>query len=218
MSKPSTVFVIDDDQEMRNSLVWLLETVGMPVSAFESPGQFRLSNRLDEAGCLVLDIRMPGQSGLEFYEQLIREGHRKPVIFITGHADVPTAVQAMKTGAIEFLEKPFDRRILLERIFAALEVDRRWREKKAEQEEMDRLIAQLTPREKETLDLIVAGEPNKVMASKLDVTERAVEMRRASIMKKLHVQSLAELLDRVITHRVLAELRQASTHRAFLAD
>ena len=218
MSNPGTVFVIDDDQEMRNSLVWLLETVGMPVSAFDSPGQFRVSNRIDEPGCLVLDIRMPGISGLEFYEQLLREGFYKPVIFITGHADVPTAVQAMKTGAIEFLEKPFDRRVLLERIFKALEMDRRWREKKAEQEAMDQLIGQLTPREKETLELLIAGEPNKVMANKLDITERAVEMRRASIMKKLHVQSLAELLDRVITHRVLAELRQASAHRAFLAD
>ena len=218
MSNPGTVFVIDGDQEMRSSLVWLLETVGMPVAVFDSPGQFRVSNRIDEAGCLVLDIRMPDVSGLEFYEQLLQEGFYKPVIFITGHADVPTAVRAMKAGAIEFLEKPFDRRVLLEGIFKALDLDRRWREKKAEQEAVDQLIGQLTPREKETLELLIAGEPNKVMANKLDITERAVEMRRASIMKKLQVQSLAELLDRVITHRVLAELRQASTHRAFLAD
>jgi FixJ family two-component response regulator len=213
-----TVFVIDDDREMRESLSWLLETVGLPSCAFESPAAFRQSGHLGDAGCLVLDVRMPGQSGLEFYEELLREGHRLPVIFITAHADVPTAVQAMKTGAIEFLEKPFDRRTLLERIFKALELDREWRERQAEQQEMDRLIARLSSRERETLEFIVAGDSNKVMANRLEITERAVEMRRASIMKKLGAQSLAELLDRVITHRVLAELRVASSHRAFLAD
>ena len=213
-----TVFVIDDDKEMRDSMVWLLDTVGLPVSAYGSPAEFRMSGRLGEAGCLVLDVRMPGQSGLEFYEELLREGHRIPVIFITAHADVPTAVQAMKTGAIEFLEKPFDRRTLLERIFKALELDKAWRERLAEQDEMDKLIAQLSPRERDTLELIIAGESNKVMAKKLDITERAVEMRRANIMKKLGVGSLAEMLDRVITHRVLAELRVAASHRPFLAD
>ena len=213
-----TVFVIDDDQDMRDSLVWLLEAVGVPVRAYASPAEFRDGGVIGFPGCLILDVRMPTQSGLDFYEELIREGHRKPVIFITAHADVPTAVRAMKTGAIEFLEKPFDRQVILERIFGALSLDRQWREKQAEQDHMERLIGQLSAREKGTLDLIIAGESNKAMAVKLDITERAVEMRRASIMRKLNVQSLAELLDRVITHRVLAELRMAATHRQFLSD
>lgn len=212
------VFVIDDDVEMCRSMVWLLETVGLTVQAFQSGEEFLDANLFDRPGCLVLDVKMPGQSGLELYEQLLRDGHRWPVIFMTAHADVPTAVQAMKTGAVEFLEKPFDRKSLLELLFKALELDRHWRQKSTRQEEIERRIASLSPREKETLDMLITGDANKVMAARLGITERAVEMRRASIMKKLNVTSLAELLEQVITHRVLAEVRQAAAQRPFLNE
>jgi FixJ family two-component response regulator len=164
-------------------------------------------------GCLVLDIRMPRQSGIELYEQLLREGKRLPVIFITAHADVSTAVAAMKTGAIEFLEKPFDRQLLLDRVQKALQLDAQWRSQDAEFAELAERVARLSERERETLAMIQAGESNKMMAAKLFITERAVEMRRAAIMRKLQVGTVAELLDLTISHRILAELRQAADDR-----
>jgi FixJ family two-component response regulator len=153
---------------------------------------------------------MPRQTGLELYEQMLREGNRLPVIFITAHADVPTAVAAMKTGALEFLEKPFDRHNLLERVQAAIQLDATWRERDAAFSAVEERIQRLNERDRETLELVLVGESNKSMAAKLFLTERAVEMRRSAIMKKLEVQSLAELLDLTVTHRIFAELRQAA--------
>jgi FixJ family two-component response regulator len=205
-----TVFVVDDDDEMRASLETLLEVLGFAVRTFPSGGSFSRHYRADMPGCLVLDIRMPRQSGLELYEQLLREGKRLPVIFITAHADVPTAVAAMKTGALEFLEKPFDRHNLLERVDAAIKLDAEWRQRDAAFTAVERRIQRLNDRDRETLELVIAGESNKTMAVKLFITERAVEMRRSAIMKKLEVQSLAQLLDLAVTHRILDELRQMS--------
>ncbi len=205
-----TVFVVDDDEQMRSSLTALLDVLGFSVRTFPSAGSFSRFYQASMPGCLVLDIRMPRQSGLELYEQLLGEGKRLPVIFITAHADVPTAVAAMKTGALEFLEKPFDRQKLLERVQAALALDAKWRERDAHLSDVENRIGRLSEREQETLTLILAGKSNKSMAAKLFVTERAVEMRRSSIMKKLEVRSLAELLDVTITHRILDELRQAT--------
>lgn len=204
-----TVFVVDDDDDMRASLETLLEVLGFAVRAFPSAGSFSRYYQAGMSGCLVLDIRMPRQTGLELYEQLLSEGKRLPVIFITAHADVPTAVAAMKTGALEFLEKPFDRHNLLERVEAAIQLDARWRERDAAFTAVEERIQRLNERDRETLALILAGESNKAMAAKLLLTERAVEMRRSAIMKKLEVQSLAELLDLAVTHRILDELRQA---------
>lgn len=208
-SKP-TVFVVDDDDEMRASLETLLEVLGFAVRTFPSAASFLRYYRAGMPGCLVLDIRMPRQSGLELYEQLLREGKRLPVIFITAHADVPTAVAAMKTGALEFLEKPFDRHNLLERVHAAIQLDAEWRRRDAEFAAIEERIRRLNGRDRETLELVLAGESNKGMAAKLFITERAVEMRRSAIMKKLEVGSLAELLDLAVTHRILDELRQAA--------
>lgn len=204
-----TVFVVDDDDDMRASLETLLEVLGFAVRSFPSAGGFSRYYRAGMPGCLVLDIRMPRQTGLELYEKLLREGKRLPVIFVTAHADVPTAVAAMKTGALEFLEKPFDRHNLLERVQAAIKLDAAWRERDAAFTAIEERIRRLNDRDRETLELILAGESNKSMAAKLFLTERAVEMRRSTIMKKLEVQSLAELLDLAITHRILDELRQA---------
>jgi len=205
-----TVFVVDDDDEMRSSLETLLNVLGFAVRTFPSAGSFSRFYTSHMPGCLVLDIRMPRQSGLELYEQLLREGKRLPVIFITAHADVPTAVAAMKTGALEFLEKPFDRHNLLERVNAAIELDARWRAREADFTAVEERIGRLSERERETLDLVLAGEANKSMAEKLFLTERAVEMRRSSIMKKLEVNSLAELVDLAVSHRIRDELRQAA--------
>jgi FixJ family two-component response regulator len=207
------VFVVDDDKQLLDSLVVLLEVLGFQVRAFSSASSFRRYFRAEMPGCLVLDIRMPRQSGLELYEQLLQEGKRLPVIFITAHADVSTAVAAMKSGAIEFLEKPFDRATLLERVHKALALDVRWRQQDAEYAAIAERIRQLSARERETLALIQAGESNKSMAAKLFLTERAVEMRRSAIMKKLRVRSMAELLDLTATHRILTELREAAAVR-----
>jgi FixJ family two-component response regulator len=208
------VFVVDDDKQLLESLAFLLEALGFQVRAFSSPSTFLRHYRAEMPGCLVLDIRMPRQNGLEVYEQLIREGKRIPVIFITAHADVTTAVAAMKTGAIEFIEKPFDRHVLVDLIGKALALDASWRERDAQINALDRRVAQLNEREKETLQLIQAGESNKSMAAKLMLTERAVEMRRSAIMRKLQVTSVAELLDLTITHRILTDLRSAAAQSA----
>ena len=203
---PPTVFVVDDDQQMRESLVMLIETMGFAALGFATAGAFHRFYRRQWPGCLVCDVRLPGKSGVELYEQLVREEKRLPVIFVTAHADVTTAVAAMKTGAIEFLEKPFDRQTLLDRIERALALDADWRRRQANFDALDARIARLNDRDRETLQLLLAGESNKVMAAKLFISERAVEMRRAVIMRKLGVSSLAELLDLAVTHRLLVEL------------
>jgi FixJ family two-component response regulator len=201
-----TVFVVDDDRQMRESLVALCTAMGFAARGFDSGSSFREFYRPEMPGCLVLDIQMPGQTGLELYEQLIHEQKRLPVIFITAHADVSTAVAAMKTGAIEFLEKPFERHTLRERIEMALERDSSWRHREKDYRRLDQRIAGLTERDRETLELLLAGSSNKSMAAKLFISERAVEMRRASLMRKLEVRSLAELLELAITHRILCEI------------
>jgi FixJ family two-component response regulator len=208
-----TIFVVDDDQQMRDSLGALLEALDFRVCALASPGAFLRHYRAEMPGCLLLDIRMPRQSGLEMYEQLLREGKRLPVIFITAHADVTTAVAAMKSGAIEFLEKPFDRVTLVEHVRRALALDAQWRRRDAEFSDLSRRIARLNPRDRETLALIQAGETNKAMASRLQLTERAVEMRRSTIMRKLQVRSVAELIDLTATHRILTDVRRAGAAR-----
>jgi FixJ family two-component response regulator len=212
LSNP-TVYVVDDDQQMRDSLCALLDVLGYQVAAFATPGSFHRFYRSEMPGCLLLDIRMPRQTGLELYELLLQEGKRLPVIFITAHADVSIAVAAMKTGAIEFLEKPFDRETLLDRVRKALTLDAEWRAGDARFEDLVDRVGRLSPRERETLAMIQAGESNKSMAVKLCLTERAVEMRRSAIMRKMQVHSVAELVDLIVTHRILAELREVAKTR-----
>lgn len=206
---PPSIFVVDDDAQMRASLTALLVALGYPVQAFEHGAAFRAYYRREMPGCLLLDVRMPRESGLETYERLLRDGFRLPVIFITAHADVSTAVAAMKTGAIEYLEKPFDRAALVELVQRAIALDAEWRKKEADFAALDERIGRLNERDRETLELILDGHSNKVMATRLYLSERAIEMRRASIARKLEVESLAELLDLALTHRILRELRGA---------
>jgi FixJ family two-component response regulator len=209
-SSSPTVFIVDDDNPMRAALEAILGAHGFPVHTFPTAGRFARYYRPEMPGCLIADVRLRRQSGLELYDQLVREGKRLPVIFVTAHADVPTAVAAMKTGAVEFLEKPVDRKKLLESVRAALTLDALWRAREAEFRAVDARIGRLSDRERETLRLVMAGESNKSVAAKLFLTERAVEMRRASIMKKLELDSLAELVELAVTHRILNELRQTA--------
>jgi FixJ family two-component response regulator len=217
MSDPSghdaNVCIVDDDQDLLDSLAALLEVVGYSVRAFSGPDGFLRYYRPEMPGCLVLDLRMPRQSGLELYEQLLLNGKRVPVIFITAHADVSTAVAAMKNGAIAFLEKPFDGETLVHHVKKALAIDAEWRQQDADYAALAQRIRQLSDRDRETLHLIQAGESNKSMAAKLFLSERAVEMRRSAIMKKLNVRSLAELVDLTTTHRMLTEFRKARYER-----
>jgi FixJ family two-component response regulator len=208
-----TVFVVDDDLQMRDSLVALLEVLDFNVRAFSAPGSFHRFYRAEMSGCLLLDVRMPRQSGLALYEQLLNEGKRLPVIFITAHADVSIAVTAMKTGAIEFLEKPFDRETLVDRVRKALALDAEWRRHDVEFASLNERIVRLSAREQDTLRLIQSGETNKAIAARLSITERAVEMRRSAIMRKLQVRSAAEVIELSATHRILADLRRAAAER-----
>ncbi len=205
-----SVFVIDDDKQFLDSLVALPETLALHVRAFSSPSSFLRFYRPEMAGCLVLDIHMPRQNGIELYQRLLEEGKRLPVIFLAARADISTAVAAMKCGAVDFLEKPIDLQTLLDRVQKAVALDAQWRRRDAEYTAISDRIGQLSDRERETLGLIQAGESNKSMAAKLFLTERAVEMRRSAIMRKLQVRSVAELLDLIATHRILTELHKAT--------
>jgi len=206
-----TVFVVDDDRQMRQSLIALLDALSYASRGFATAESFHRFYRAGMPGCLLLDVRMPAQNGLALYEQLLREGKRLPVIFITAHADVSMAVAAMKTGAIEFLEKPFQRATLVDRVQKAMALDELWRRRDAEFAALARRIGGLNQRDRETLELVLAGESNKAMAAKLLLTQRAVEMRRAALMRRLGVNSLAELVDLAVTHRILSELRCAAS-------
>jgi two-component system response regulator FixJ len=194
---PPTVFVIDDDAAVRQSLSLLMRSMALAVETFDSAQDFLDRADPTRPGCLVLDIRMPGMSGLELQEELSRLGFTTPVIFITGHGDVAMAVRAMKTGAVDFIEKPFSDQVLLERVNQALELDRATRAARAEIADIERRLDQLSPREREVMSRIVAGQANKVIAIELGLSERTVEIHRAKVMSKTGARSLAELVSMV---------------------
>lgn len=188
------VFIVDDDVDMRDSLAYLLRSVGIANAGVGSAADFLSRFRPETPGCLVCDIRMPDMSGLELYERVVEQGGILPVIFMRAYADVPMAVRALKSGAAEFVEKPFHAQTMLERIQAALVADQHRRAEWSERRLLLDRFNSLTAKERETLSLVLAGDPNKAIAAKLGVSERAIEMRRASLMKKLHAHSLAELI------------------------
>jgi len=189
-----TVYIVDDDPDMRDSLRWLMSTVGLAVETFGSADQFLREFDPRGPGCLVFDVRMPGTSGLDLFEELAEREDCMPVIFITAHADVPMAIRAMKSGAVEFVEKPFNRQTLLEKIQRAIKDDIARRALLADRESIQARFRCLTEKEREVLGLIMDGRPNKAIATILDITPRAVEMRRASLMKKLGTRSLVEMM------------------------
>ena len=181
------VHVVDDDAALRDSLRWLLESAGHRVATCASAEEFLATDAAEQGGCVLLDIRMPGMSGLELQDELARRGHTIPVIFITGHGDVPMAVNAVKKGALDFIEKPFNDHALLALIDKALAIDAEARRRAARFEK-------LTPREREVMERMVAGKRNQDIAAELSISIKTVEAHRAGVMRKMRVDSLAALV------------------------
>jgi FixJ family two-component response regulator len=188
------IYLVDDDDAVRDSLGMLFESIGLAHEAYPSALDFLQHYDAKRPACLVADIRMPGLSGLELQQRLNDQRAEIPIIFITGHGDVPMAVTAMKSGAADFIQKPFRDQDLIDRINKALERDRERRKSRAEEDEIRSRIALLTPREKEVMQRVVRGQANKVIAMDLGVSQRTVELHRARVMRKLKMRSLAELV------------------------
>ena len=188
------VFVVDDDAPMRESLKNLIRSVGLRVELFSSAQEFLRSKRLDLPSCLVLDVRLPGLSGLDLQKRMTEAGMEIPIIFITGHGDIPMSVRAMKAGAVEFLTKPFRDQDLLDSIQEALERDRKAREERAALQELRSRFASLTPREREVMERVVAGLLNKQIGAELGTSETTVKIHRHQVMEKMGAGSLPELV------------------------
>jgi FixJ family two-component response regulator len=188
------VFVVDDDASVRRAIQRLVESVGLRAELFGSVQEFLHSQDRDSANCLVLDIRLPGMSGLEFQRELAAAGINTPIVFITGHADIPMTVRAMKGGAVEFLTKPFRDQDLLDAIQKALEQDRSRRAEEAEVSKLRGRLESLTPREREVLPWVVSGLPNKQIADALGASEATIKVHRSQLMRKMGAPSLADLV------------------------
>ncbi|MCY3730842.1 MAG: response regulator transcription factor [Rhodospirillaceae bacterium] len=188
------VYVVDDDEAVRDSLTLLLKAVGLTSRAYASATAFLQAYDPQQHGCLVADIRMPGMSGLDLQAELNERGALIPLVFITGHGDVPMAVAAMKSGALDFIEKPFREQDLLDRVHEALSRDRERRAENLQTLAIRKRLAALTPRETEVMERVVQGQPNKVIAMDLGVSQRTVEIHRARVMEKMGVRSVAHLV------------------------
>lgn len=194
MTSEPTVFIIDDDDEVRDAIALLMRSVGLPVQGFDSARAYL--DRFDPArpGCLVLDVRMRGMSGLELQERLAEERLHPPIIMVTGHGDVPMAVRAVKNGAVDFLEKPFNDQVLLDAVHRAFELDAAQRGAASQRADIEERLGRLTRREREVLEQIAAGKRNKVIAAELGISQSTVEAHRAKVMEKLQARSLSELM------------------------
>ena len=192
-----TVFVVDDDEAVRNGISQLIESVNLKVETFESAQQFLDSYDPVRPGCLLLDVRMPGMSGLKLQEKLVENNISIPIIFITGHGNVPMAAEAFKAGAVDFLEKPVGDQALLDRIQNAIAKDSNDRKTKIEREKIEQKLALLTAREQQVLSLVVVGKPNKIIAAELELSQRTIEAHRAAIMEKMQADSIAQLVTQV---------------------
>lgn len=189
-----TVFVVDDDASVRKSLERLIKSVGINVQTFASAQEFLRCDRPDVPSCLVLDVRMPGMSGIALQEQLTVADHTIPIIFITGHGDIPMSVRAMKKGAVDFLTKPFNDNELLEAIHKAIGLNSSARQQKSEILKIQKRVDSLTPREREVFVLVVTGMLNKQIAYNLNISEKTVKVHRARVMQKMRTKSLAQLV------------------------
>jgi RNA polymerase sigma factor (sigma-70 family) len=197
-SKP-TVFVVDDDEEVRSALKLLFESVGLPVICYPSAMDYLQQFDASSPGCLVVDIRMPGMSGLDMQEKLAQYPLHPPVIIITGHGDVPMAVRAVQAGAVNFIEKPFRDQILLDSVHRAIEVDAERRGEASRLSDIQDRLDQLTPREREVLDLVISGMRNKNISQQLGITLSTVEAHRSRVMEKMQADSLSHLMRMMLT-------------------
>ena len=205
MDHKQKVYVVDDDEGVRDGLSLLLATVGQSCELFESACDFLDAYDEEMSGCLVLDIRMPRMTGLDLQERLIAMNSRLPIVFITGHGDIPMAVEAMRRGAVDFIRKPFREHSLLDRINEALAVDDTVRKQATDRKAIEERLAALSQREREVFERVADGEMNKVIAADLGISERTVEVHRGQVMKKLGVKTLAQL----VRIKIESELMQA---------
>jgi RNA polymerase sigma factor (sigma-70 family) len=194
MTDASVVFVVDDDPSVRSSLKFLLSTVGLQVESFDSADAFLRKKSAGAPSCLVLDVRLPGLSGIDIQRELAARKIRIPIIFLTGHADIPMSVRAMKAGAVEFLTKPFRDQDLLDAVRVALEKDRASREQEKEVADLQRRFDSLTSREQQVISMLVSGMLNKQIAAELGTAESTVKVQRSRAMEKMHAESLVDLL------------------------
>jgi FixJ family two-component response regulator len=190
----AVVFVVEDDESMRNALKNLLRSVGLKAELFESGQEFLQHKLPDVPCCLVLDVRLPGLSGLDVQKEMMKAANRIPIIFITAHGDIPMSVRAMKAGAVEFLTKPFRDQDLLDAIQSSLELDRTRRLQEGELIKLEERLHTLTPRERALLPLIVSGRPNKEIAAEVGISEITVKVHRANVMRKMQADSFADLI------------------------
>jgi FixJ family two-component response regulator len=195
------VFVVDDDDAVRDSLALLMKSVGLAVETYPSARDFLDHFDPERIGCLVLDVRMPGMSGIELQERLAKRNATLPIIFVTGHGDVPMAVHALRAGAVDFIQKPFSDQALLDRIQQSLEEHARRRGEDVKKAAIRERIAGLTPREREVMSMVIEGKANKVIAIDLGVSERTVEIHRARVMEKMQASSLPDLVRMVLESR-----------------
>src|SRR5689334_17154208 len=205
------VFVVDDDADQRDSLCALLESAGVASEAHESARAFLGAYQPGRSGCLIADIRMPDMDGLELQEELNRRNAGLPVIVVTGHADVPLAVRAMKAGAVDLIEKPYDDELLLASVKRALAKAHGAREQAAATESAKTRIASLSARERQVLELLVAGQPNKIIAFELDISPRTVEIHRAHVMEKMEAKSLSDLVRAAIAAGISGTAKKGDT-------
>ena len=194
MSNKTSVFIVDDDREVREALQLLMESVGLAVETFASAGDFLEQFDPSRAGCILLDVRMPGMSGLDLQARLAAEQLHPPIIIITGHGDVPMAVRAVQAGALNFIEKPFNDQSLLDSVHRAIEQDARQRGEASRLADIRGRYDRLTPREKEVLELVVAGKRNTVIAADLSVSQSTVQAHRAKVMEKMEADTLSDLM------------------------
>lgn len=202
--REQTVFIVDDDQAVARSLRWLVETVQLKVETFSSAQSFLDGYDPAKPGCLVLDVRMPGMSGLDLQERLAAQRIHLPIIFITGHGDVQMAVRAVKSGAFDFIEKPFNDQDLLERIHKAITFDAVQRSQDTQRTQLRTLFASLTTREREVLDLVVEGKSNKAIANWFGLSAKTIEVHRAKMMEKMQARSVADLVKMAMQFHTLS--------------
>jgi two-component system response regulator FixJ len=197
----TAIYIVDDDPAVRDAIRCLVESVGFKAETFSSAAEFLNAYRPDMVGCVILDVRMAGMSGLALQEELVRRGSQLPIIIITGHGDIPMAVQAVKRGALDFLEKPFRNQTLLDRINEALKLDAARKEQEAQRVLIESRLAMLTASEREVLEFLIEGKTSKEIARKLDLSPRTVETHRAHIMEKIGANSVPELVRLILTAR-----------------